>query len=137
MKDEAYYVHIHFVNVMDEKGGNLPDYHFYISGFRMGRGGWIEPPPKGYKRARIDKPEGKKKHIHIYKNGEYVVINDDGSRRHGNGSIVIPKKLYDWIKKHFKDFDLPEDRVIQFKRMTKPKCKYSIVIDIKAVSVAS
>lgn len=122
------YTHFHFIDVTDDDG-NLFDYHFYIRYPKVRDGGWVVSPPKGYKRVRLDKHG--KEHIHIFKNGEYVVIYVDGTRRHGNGSIKIPKKLYDWITKNFPYFDLPDDRVIHFRRMSIPKYDLHIIIDIE------
>ena len=98
------------------------------------KGGWIQPPPKGFKHARIDNNQQGKKHIHIYKNHEYIVINTDGTKHHDKDKppIRISRQLYDWIQENFDDFNLPENRLIQFKLMLeKPKYDYSIIFDIQ------
>lgn len=136
MDDKKERVHIEFVNIIDDNG-ELVNYHFYVNysdisaRIRIKRGGKIEPPPKGFKRARIDKPSQGRKHIHIYKNDEYVSINDDGTKHHDKGKpITIPKKLYRWIKENFPDFNLPDNRIVQFNPMYKPMYEHTIIINI-------
>lgn len=106
------------------------DWHFYVKKSlvsqyaKVGRDGYIINSPKPYK-IRIDPPAPphSKKHIHIFKNGDFVIINVDGTRREGDGKeFILPKKLYDWIERNLPDFDLPDDRIIYFRNMPLPDC---------------
>ncbi len=77
-------LHIEIINIPSDIDSI---YHFYIyqdwvNMFRI-RYGFDVPPPKGYKKVRIDsaRHHAGQKHIHIYvdENDEYVSINKDGS----------------------------------------------------------
>lgn len=74
------------------------------------KNGHVVSPPHPYNKIRIDKAHGQhgQEHIHIYKNGEFIVINKDGSRRHGTDGVLIPKELQEWLKENFPDFNIPE-----------------------------
>lgn len=68
-------------------------YHLYIDKlvYVKIRDGWVINAPNGH-RIRKDKRHSDKSqdHIHIYMNGELVVINQDGSKSHDkNGETVI------------------------------------------------
>ena len=126
------FIHIIFTLAEDEF-----DWHFYVntnlvSKLKIRKGGWVDNPPNRY-RVRVDKPEPSqgKKHIHIYKNDEFVVITKDGERRHGgDDSITVPKKLYKWIKENFPDFNLPKDRVINYGSVILPANNPLIIFDV-------
>lgn len=114
------YIRLSFVN-MDEDH----IYHLYIDKviYLKLRDGWVISPPDWY-RIRKDKSHSEKnqEHIHIYMNGELVVINKDGSKSHDSNGlpIKIPKKLYDWLKENFKDYIFSEDRMVRFSMMSIP-----------------
>jgi hypothetical protein len=72
------------------------------------------------------------KHIHIYKNDEWVVINQDGSRSHSDGGeIELPQKLFDFIKRKFPDWSFPEDRIIRIGNMPIPAIEINEIIKLK------
>jgi hypothetical protein len=81
--------------------------------------------------VRIDlKNNAGQKHIHIYKNDELIVINQDGTRRHNDGTgVKIPNKLYDWIEENFPDFQLPDDGIVRYGHMDLPIYDSEIIID--------
>lgn len=107
---------IELIEIKIEVG--ISTYHFLINRQSISddvlnwikiRNGHIVSPPAPYNKIRIHKARGphEQEHIHIYKNGEFVVINKDGSRRHGTDGVVIPKELWEWLKENFPDFDIP------------------------------
>jgi len=136
--DDIPLTYLMFVNVETDDNEEVVNFHLYIPTsylipeLKVGNDGWVTNPPKRY-RIRIDQPRNipGEKHIHIYKNGEFIAINQSGTKRHGKGERVqIPRRLYDWIKKNLRDFNISNDRFIEFKNMDIPQIKNPIKIDV-------